>query len=115
MKEHIKVLEKRIEKLMEQTKMGSTKEEKEGEKGEKSRIKFGKVKKKMERQEKRRKNIIIRTLEVTSRKRREAVKKVKNGIGVKVDIRKITKIERGRIDGKKMVVVKVEGGRRKQL
>lgn len=65
----------------------------------------------MERQarEKKRKNIIIKRLEVKSGKRRETVEKVMDRIGIKINVKKIKRIKDGRKKNKEMVVVKVEG------
>lgn len=116
-KKCIKALEKRIKKILESTKKTSTEERKKRKKErEKTKVKQRRIEKMIGRQEteKRRKNIIIRGLEIKSGKSNKAMKEVMNRIEVKVNIREINRIGGRREEGKKMVVVKVGGEEQKK-
>lgn len=61
----------------------------------------------MKEREERRKNIIIKGLEVREGKRREAVKEVLRKVGVDVEIEEIRRVGGGIKDRREMVLVKI--------
>jgi len=58
--------------------------------------------------EKKRRNVMIKGVEVKERERREAVEKIFEGIGVKVEVKEIRKIEEGTEREGGMLLIKLE-------
>jgi len=76
------------------------------------------IERRMEKKEReeRRKNVIIRGLEVKEGKRKEAVEEILKEIGVEVEVKEIWRISGDREKGREAVGVKIEEeGKRKEI
>lgn len=113
----IKGLENKMEKLAKEGISKGPERGKEVEEGgEGLRSKVGRIERNLERQEReeRRKNIIIKRVEVRNGKRKEAVEEILEKIGVKVEIKEIKRIRGGMEDTEEMVLVKLEDQEQKR-
>jgi len=108
-KRQMKGLEMRMEKLEKREEIGG---EERKDKGEGSQIdrRIKEIERRMEMKEKeeRRKNLVIRGLEVKKGKRREAVEEILKKIRVEVKIKKIWRITAEKEEGREAVGIKVE-------
>jgi len=98
----LKGLEERMEKDRGEVRGAKGQEELEG--------RLRKIERRMEKKEReeRRKNVIIRGLEVKEGKRKEAVEKILKEIGVKMEVKKIWRISGDREKEREAVGVKIE-------
>ncbi|XP_067214178.1 uncharacterized protein [Linepithema humile] len=111
MKKQIKGLERRIEEMEgegEKKREGKRKEGK-GE-GEKIKLRLKEIEKKMERKEReeRRKNLVIKGIEVKEGKRKEAVEGLMKDIGAEVKMEETWKIAEDRDKGREIVGIRIE-------
>jgi len=119
MRKNIRELNDRMEVLMKERE-GERKRVGKGEgKGREeleNKVKIMERKLEFKEREERRKNIIIKGVEVKEGKRREAVEEVIGALGMKVDIESCWKLGRGTVVGQEMILVKLkEEKQRKEI
>jgi len=116
-REKIREMEKRMENLESGEKRGEWMKGVEGKRErEEVEQKIKEIERKLEKRERaeRKKNLIIRGLEVKEEKRMEAVEELMNVIGVEIKIREVWRIAGEKEKGREMVGIKVEEGEKRR-
>ncbi|XP_067208444.1 golgin subfamily A member 6-like protein 25 [Linepithema humile] len=111
MKKQIKGLERRIEEMEREGEKKREGKRKEGKgEGEKIKLRLKEIEKKIERKkrEERRKNLVIKGIEVKEGKRKEAIEGLMKDIGAEVKIEETWKIAENRDKGREIVGIRIE-------
>jgi len=121
MKKNIRELKDRMEVLMkerevERKRMGEGEGKGKGNEELENKVKIMKRKLEIKKREERRKNIIIKGVEVRERRKMEAVEEVIGALGMRVEIESCWKLGRGTVEGQEMILVKLrEEKQRKEI
>jgi len=113
----IRELEDRMELLMKKREgRGNREGEGEGEMNEelKNRVKIMERKLELKERKERRRNIIIKGVEVTEGRRRDAAKQVIGASEMKAEIEGIWKLGKGTVEGREMILVKLKDERQRK-